>query len=170
VPYGAISCNHILETNPMAVKPIPEGYHSVTPYLYIKGAARAIEFYEKAFGATELMRFPDPSGRIGHAEIKIGDSVVMMADEHLEMGARSPQTLGGVASSICLYVENVDAVVPKAIAAGAKVVRPLQDQFYGDRSATLEDPFGHVWTVATHVKDVSVAEMQQAMAAMKPGS
>ncbi len=153
----------------MAVKPIPDGYHTVTPYLFIQGAARALEFYQKALGATELMRFPVPDGRIGHAEMKIGDSMVMLADEHPEMGARGPKTLGGVASSICLYVEDVDALVAQAIAAGAKVLRPLQDQFYGDRTATLEDPFGHVWTIATHKEDVTMEEMQRRMAAMKPG-
>jgi PhnB protein len=152
----------------MAVKPIPDGYHTVTPYLYIKGAAGAIEFYKKAFGATEFFRMPMPDGMIAHAEIRVGNSMVMLADENPAMGARSPQTLGGTSSSIMLYVEDVDAQVPKAVAAGAKVLRPLKDQFYGDRSATLEDPYGHVWTIGTHKEDVSSEEMaRRAAAAMK---
>jgi PhnB protein len=152
----------------MPVKPIPEGYYTVTPYLIIKGAARALDYYRKAFGATELMRFADPSGRVGHAEIKIGNSIVMLADEHPEMGARSPQTIGGSPVGLCLYVEDVDALFKQAVAAGGTVKRPVQDQFYGDRAGTLEDPFGHNWTIATHIKDVSQEEMIKAMAAMKP--
>ncbi|HZE26408.1 MAG TPA: VOC family protein [Terriglobales bacterium] len=144
----------------MPVKPIPEGYHSVTPYLIIKGAAAAIDFYKKAFGATELFRMPDASGKgIGHAEIKIGDSPIMLADEHPDMGYRSPQALGGTPVSILLYVDDVDAVIPRAVAAGAKLMQPIKDQFYGDRSGTIHDPFGHVWTIATHKKDVSPEEM-----------
>ena len=144
----------------MPVKHIPEGYHSITPYLIFKGAAAAIDFYKKAFGATELFRMPDASGkRVGHAELKIGDSHIMLADESPEMGYLSPQTLGGTPVSILLYVEDVDGTVPRAVAAGAKLVRPIKDQFYGDRSATLHDPFGHVWTIATHIKDVSAEEM-----------
>jgi PhnB protein len=150
----------------MSVQPIPAGYHTVTPYLYIKGAAKAIEFYKKAFGATELLRLPDPSGKIGHAEIKIGDSPIMLADEHPEMGARSPQTIGGTSSSICLYVPNVDALFAQAIAAGATEKRPVKDQFYGDRTGTLEDPFGHVWSIATHKEDVSPAELERRFAEM----
>jgi PhnB protein len=145
----------------MAVKPIPDGYHTVTPYLIVKGAAGAIEFYKKAFGATELMRLADPGGKIGHAEIKIGDSPIMLADEFPEMGFRSPQSLGGSAVGIAVYVEDVDARFSQALAAGAKAVRPVQDQFYGDRSGTLTDPFGHVWTLATHKEDVSPEEIHK---------
>jgi PhnB protein len=150
----------------MAVKPIPDGYHTLTPYLIVKGAARALDFYQKAFGATELMRMADPSGRIGHAEIKVGDSVLMMADEHPEMGALSPQSLGGSSVFILLYVEDVDTRFNQAVAAGAQVVRPLADQFYGDRSGTLTDPFGHKWTIATHKEDVSPEEIERRLAAL----
>jgi PhnB protein len=145
----------------MGVKPIPDGYHSVTPYLIVKGAARAIDFYKQAFGATELFRMADPSGRVGHAEIKIGDSPVMLADEFPDMGYRGPESLGGSAVSLLIYVENVDAVAGQAVAAGAKVLRPVKDQFYGDRSGTFADPFGHVWTIATHKEDLSPEELQQ---------
>jgi PhnB protein len=152
----------------MAVKFIPDGYHTATPYLIVKGAGRALDFYKTAFGATELMRFADPGGKIGHAEIKIGNSIIMLADEHPEMGFRGPQSLGGSPVGLLLYFEDVDAVFDRAIAAGASVFRPVKDQFYGDRSGTLTDPFGHVWTIATHVKDVSPEEMQQcAEASMK---
>jgi PhnB protein len=154
----------------MAVKPIPDGYHTVTPYLIVKDAARALDFYRKAFGARELMRFPGPGGKVLHAEIKIGDSPIMLADECPEMSARSPQALGGTPVGIALYVEDVDAVFNRAVAAGAKVLKPVQDQFYGDRSGTVTDPFGHQWTVATHKEDVSFEEMQKRMAAMKPPS
>jgi PhnB protein len=143
----------------MAVKPIPDGYHTVTPYLIVKDAARAIEFYKQAFGASERMRLTDPGGRVGHAEITIGDSAIMLADEFPEMGVRSPQALGGSPVSLALYVEDVDATADRAIAAGATVVRPVKDQFYGDRSGTFADPFGHVWTIATHKEDVSPDEM-----------
>src|SRR5262245_30779118 len=122
----------------MAVNPIPAGYHTATPYLIVRDAARAIEFYTRAFGAAELMRFADPHGRVGHAEIKIGDSPIMLADEVPEMGYCSPQSLGGAAVSIMLYVEDVDARFSQAIAAGAKARKPVADQFYGDRSGTLE--------------------------------
>jgi PhnB protein len=142
-------------------RPIPEGYHSVTPYLIIKGAAGAIDFYKRAFGATELLRMPQADGRIGHAEIKIGDSHVMLADEYPEMGHRSPQTLGGAGVSLMIYVDNVDEVYKRSIAAGAKEVQPLKDQFYGDRSGTLQDPYGHVWTVATHVEDIEPEEIER---------
>ena len=142
-------------------KPIPDGYHSVTPYLIISGAADAIEFYKKAFGATELFRFPAPDGKIGHAEIKIGDSPIMLADEFAEMGYKSPQTLGGSPVSIMIYVADVDTIFDQAVAAGGKVQRPVKDQFYGDRSGTLEDPFGHVWHVTTHKEDVSLEEMER---------
>jgi PhnB protein len=144
----------------MPVKPIPEGYHAITPYLIIDGAAQAIDFYKKAFGATELFRMPDPTGkRIGHAELKIGDSQIMLADENANMGFRNPKAYGGTPVSLLLYVNDVDATIPRAVAAGAKVLKPIQDQFYGDRSGTIHDPFGHVWTVATHIKDVSPEEM-----------
>ena len=152
----------------MATKPIPDGYRTATPYLIIKGAAEAIEFYKRAFGATELLRMADAQGRVGHAEIKIGDSVIMLADEHPAMGYRGPRSLGGSSVSILLYLADVDGVFERAVRAGAKAQRPVADQFYGDRSGTLEDPFGHVWTVATHVEDVQPEEMQRrAEAAMK---
>jgi len=152
----------------MATKPVPDGYHAATPYLIVKGAAEAIEFYKRAFGATELLRMADPQGRVGHAEIKIGDSVIMLADEHPAMGYRSPRSLGGSSVSILLYLENVDTVFERAVKTGARVLRPVTDQFYGDRSGTLEDPFGHVWTVATHVEDVPPEEMhRRAQAAMR---
>jgi PhnB protein len=141
----------------MAVQPIPEGYHTATPYLIVKGAGRAIEFYKQAFGASEVMRMDGPNGRVGHAEIRIGDSPIMLADEYPEMGIRSPQSLGGSGMSLLLYVEDVDARFKKAIATGAKELKPIQD----DRSGTLEDPFGHVWTIATHKEDVSPDEMKK---------
>lgn len=144
-----------------SVKPIPNGYHTVTPYLIVKDAAGAIEFYKKAFGATELMKLADAGGKVGHAEVKIGDSPVMLADEFPEIGAQSPQTLGGSPVSILLYVEDVDVLLEQAVAAGAKVLRPVKDQFYGDRSATVADPFGHVWTIATHKEDVPFEEIQR---------
>ena len=152
----------------MAVKPIPDGYYTVTPYLIIKGAAAALDFYKKAFGATEVMRFAGPDGRVGHAEIKIGNSVVMLADEHPEMNALSPKTLGGSPVGILLYVEDVDSLFKQAVAAGGTAKRPVTDQFYGDRAGTIEDPFGHNWTIATHKKDVSHEEVMKAMEAMKP--
>ena len=145
----------------MPVKPIPEGYHSVTPYLIVKGGANAIEFYKKAFGATEIMRFEGPGGALGHAEIRIGNSPVMLADEYPDMGFRSPQTLGGAGVSLMVYVEQVDAVFQRAIAAGAKELRAVQNQFYGDRSGTLQDPFGHVWTISTHVEDIAPEELHR---------
>ena len=145
----------------MAVKPIPEGYHSVTPYLIIKGAADAIEFYQKAFGATELFRFPAPDGKIGHAEIKIGDSPIMLADEFAEMGYKGPRALGGSPVSLMIYLEDVDTVFNRAVEAGASVKEAVQDKFYGDRTGTLTDPFGHVWHVSTHKEDVSMAEMEE---------
>ena len=145
----------------MAANPIPEGYHSITPYLIVKGAADAIEFYKKAFGATELMRMAQPNGKIGHAEIKIGNSPIMLADEYPEMGFVGPQTLSGSGVGIVLYVDDVDAVAKQVIAAGATVMRPVVDQFYGDRSGMFKDPFGHVWTIATHIEDMSVDEMNR---------
>lgn len=143
------------------VNTIPEGYHSVTPYLVIKGASQAIEFYKRAFGATEVMRMASPDGKIGHAELAIGDSKIMLADEYPEMGHRSPQSIGGTGVSIMLYLDKVDEVFKRAIAAGAKELQPVKDQFYGDRSGTLQDPFGHVWTVSTHVEDVPPDEMRR---------
>jgi PhnB protein len=145
----------------MPAKPIPEGYHTATPYLIVKDAAKAIDFYKKAFGATELFRLADPSGKVGHAEIKIGDSPIMLADEFPGMGARGPESFGGSPVSICLYVEDVDALARQAVAAGAKEIRPVKDQFYGDRSGTFTDPFGHTWTIATHKEDVSPREISR---------
>lgn len=149
------------------VKPIPDGYHTATPYLYIKGAAAAIDFYKKAFGAVELFRMGGPDGKVGHAEIKIGDSPIMMADENAEWGALSPQTIGGTPIGIMLYVEDVDAVFNQAIAAGAEQVRPVADQFYGDRTGGLKDPFGFQWWIATHVEDVPHEEMEARAKAAK---
>ena len=151
------------------VRPIPEGYGTVTPYLIVDGAARAIEFYKQAFGATETFRMERPDGRVGHAEIKIGDSHVMLADEHPEMGARGPQAIGGSPISLVLYVEDVDATVNRAVEAGAKLTRPVANQFYGDRTGGVEDPFGHAWYVATHVEDVAPEEMQKRAAAAHQG-
>ena len=144
-----------------AVQPIPEGHPTVSPYLIVDDATRALEFYKKAFGARELMRHAGPDGRIGHAEIRIGDSVIMLADEHPEVNARSPKTIGGTPVSLHVYVKDVDVVARQALGAGAKVVRPVQNQFYGDRSGTFEDPFGHQWHVATHIEDVSPAEFRR---------
>ncbi|MFL6208364.1 MAG: VOC family protein [Pyrinomonadaceae bacterium] len=152
------------------VKPIPEGYHTLTPYLIVHDGARAIEFYKEAFGATETFRMDGPDGRIGHAEIKIGDSHVMLADEHPEINARSPQTIGGSPVTFVLYVENVDAQVEQALKAGATLKRPVADQFYGDRTGGVEDPFGHIWYIATHVEDVAPEEMQRRAAAAHSGA
>ena len=143
------------------VKPIPEGYRNVTPYLIVDEAAKAIDFYRKVFKAKERMRMPAPGGRIGHAELEFGDSVVMLADENPEMNARSPRSVGGSPISLLLYVEDVDATVDRAVAAGAKLKRPVADQFYGDRTGGIEDPFGHQWYLATHVEDVSPEEMRK---------
>jgi PhnB protein len=154
------------------VKPIPDGYHSVTPYLSIKGAAKAVAFYQQAFGAKELVRMDMPDGRIGHAELQIGDSRIMLADEMPEMPdavAKSPASLRGTTVGLNIYLENVDAAFKRAVEAGGKVKRPVTDQFYGDRSGTLEDPFGHIWTLSTHVEDVSPEEMRKRMAAMPMG-
>jgi len=151
------------------VKAIPDGYHSVTPYLSIRGAAAAIEFYRKAFGAREVMRIAQPDGRIGHAEIALGDSRVMLADEFPEMDFRAPAATGGSPVHLHLYVEDVDAVVDRAVAAGATVIRPVQDQFYGDRTGTVSDPYGHVWHVATHREDLSAAEIERRAAAHHKG-
>jgi PhnB protein len=143
------------------VKPIPDGYHTATPYLILNDAAKAIEFYKRAFGAAELARFPAPGGKVGHAEIKIGDSTIMLADEFPGMGHMSPASLGGTPVSIMLYVNDVDATAAQAVSAGAKVTKPVQDQFYGDRSGTLTDPFGHVWHISTHKEDVPPDEMDR---------
>jgi len=151
------------------VKPIPEGWEGATPYLSIKGAAAAIEFYKKAFGATETTRMAGPDGRIAHAEIKIGKANIMLADEHPEIGFLSPQTLGGSPVTIHIYVEDVDALAAQAETAGAKVLRPVADQFYGDRSGQFGDPFGHVWSFATRKEEVSPEEMQKRAAAYKAG-
>jgi PhnB protein len=150
----------------MAVKPVPDGYHTATPYLYVKGAAKALDFYKKAFGATELLRMEGPGGSIGHAEIKIGDSPIMLADESPEMGARSPEWYGGSAVGLMLYVPDVDATVKRAVDAGAKLNRAVEDKFYGDRMGSIVDPFGHTWYVATHIEDVSPEEMKRRSEAM----
>jgi len=147
------------------VKPIPDGYHAVTPYLSVIGAAQAIDFYKKAFGAKEVMRMPGPSGTIGHAEIEIGGSRIMLADEHPEMNFRGPKSFGGTTVHIHLYVPDVDKLVKQAMAVGAKTPRPVADQFYGDRVGSLEDPFGHVWHVATHKEDFSPTELKKRAAA-----
>ena len=143
----------------MSVKPIPEGYPRVTPYLHVDGATRAIEFYSTVFGATERMRMPAPGGRIGHAELQIGDSVIMLADEFPDMNVLGPKAIGGTPVTVMVYVEDVDQVFSRAIKAGAKEIRTVMDQFYGDRSGEFEDPFGHRWNVATHVEDVPPDEM-----------
>ncbi len=153
----------------MSVKPIPEGYHSVTPYLMIKGASTAIEFYKRAFGATEVFRLSQPNGQIGHAEIKVGDSTLMLADSCEEGPPRNPHSLGGSSVGLHVYVEDVDGQFAQAVSAGAKIVKPLQDQFYGDRSGTLEDPFGHLWFLATHKEDLTPEEInRRAEALFKP--
>jgi len=148
-----------------AVKPIPEGYHSVTPYLILNGASDAIAFYETALGAEEVMRLAGPGGKVHHAEIRIGDSRIMLADEHPEIQALSPKTVGGSPVSIHLYVENVDNAVTRAVAAGAKLVRPVADQFYGDRVGGIEDPFGYRWFIATHQEDLTIEEIRHRAAA-----
>jgi PhnB protein len=147
------------------IKPIPEGYHSVTPYLILSGAGDAIAFYKKALGAEEVMRLADPGGKVHHAEISIGDSRVMLADEHPEIQALSPKTVGGSPASIHLYVEDVDRAVERAVAAGAKLVRPVADQFYGDRVGGIEDPFGYRWFIATHKEDLTINEIRRRAAA-----
>ncbi len=148
------------------VKPIPEGYHSVTPYLIIKGAARAIDFYKQAFGAVETLRVPGANGTIGHAELRIGDSIIMLADEMQSGPYRSPEAFGGSPVSLMIYIANVDDVFARALSLGARQSRAVQDQVYGDRSGNLIDPFGHVWTIATHVEDVSLEEMQRRIEAL----
>jgi PhnB protein len=152
-----------------AVKPIPDGYHNVTPYLIVGDGAAAIAFYGNAFGAAERMRHTAPDGRIGHAELTIGDSMIMLADEFPERNARAPGALGGSRVGLHLFVEDVDAVVARAVSAGAAVTRAVADQFYGDRSGSVTDPFGHVWHVTTHIEDVSPDEIARRMAAMSKG-
>lgn len=151
-------------------KPIPDGYHTVTPYLIVDGAARAIEFYVRAFNAKESMRMPGPGDKIMHAEIKIGTSPIMLADEFPKSNALSPKSTGGSPVILMLYVEDVDALFAQALAAGARVERAVQDQFYGDRTCTVIDPFGHRWTIATHIEDVSRDEIDRRAAAMKAGA
>jgi PhnB protein len=150
----------------MSVKPIPDGYHTVTPYITVSDGAAALEFYEKALGATVVMRFDTPDGRVAHAEIQIGDSKVMLGGECPVMGNKSPLSLGGTTGGLCVYVEDCDALFDRAVAAGATVMKPVTDQFYGDRSGTVIDPFGHAWTIATHKEDVSIPEMKRRMAAL----
>ena len=147
----------------MGVKPIPDGYSSVTPYLIVTGAANALDYYKMAFDAQEIMRMPGPGGKIVHAEIQIGSSRIMLADESPEMGHKSPQTLGGSGTGLMLYVPDVDDTFQRAVSGGGKVVRAVQNQFYGDRSGTLTDPFGHSWTIATHVEDVAEDDMKRRM-------
>jgi PhnB protein len=147
------------------VQPIPKGYHVVTPSFVVRGAAEAIEFYKKAFGAKELARMPGPDGKVMHAEIKIGDSIVMLSDEFPQMGSSSPQTVGGTSSSLLIYTRDVDALFNQAVAAGAKVAMPLSDMFWGDRYGKVVDPFGHQWQLATHKEDVTPKEMAKRAAA-----
>ena len=148
-------------TKTAKTSPIPENYHSLTPYLIVKGAAQALEFYKTALGATETLRMPGPGGVVAHAEMRIGDSQLMLADEFPDMGAKGPKTLGGTPVSLLLYVPDVDATADRAIKAGMVVRRPVTNQFYGDRSGTFEDPYGHVWTLATHVEDVPGEELRR---------
>ena len=148
---------------------IPKGYNTVTPYLVVKGAAQAIEYYKKVFGATVVVRMDGPGGRVAHAELKIGDSIVMLADESSKMavpGHGSATAIGGSPVSLYLYLPDVDGVVKKAVDAGAKILKPVQDQFYGDRSGFLQDPFGHFWGIATHVEEVSPEEIKERMKKM----
>lgn len=153
------------------VKPIPDGYHSVTPYLIIDGASDAIDFYAQVFDATERMRMAMPDNKVGHAELELGDAVIMLADEFPDMDIKGPTTLGGSPVNIHLYVEDVDATFERAVAAGADVLQPLEDKFYGDRAAQLRDPFGHIWSIATHTEDVPPDEMaKRAEAAMAEGA
>jgi PhnB protein len=153
----------------MKISPVPAGYHSVTPYLHVRGAARAIDFYARAFGATTLFTLPMPDGKLGHAEIKIGDSIVMLADEMPEMGILGPESLKGTATSLMIYVPNVDEAFARALKAGAKQQKPVEDRFYGDRMGQLTDPFGHSWALATHVEDVPPDELARRMAKLSGG-
>ena len=151
---------------PSKVKPIPAGHHTVAPYLAIKNAVSALEFYKKAFGAIETYKLIVPDGRLGHAEIRLGNSLIVLSDEFPEFGGKAPESLGGSPVSIHLYVEDVDAFVKKAVAAGARELKPVADQFYGDRSGQLQDPYGHLWWVATHKEDVAPEEMQKRVQAL----
>jgi len=154
----------------MAVKPIPDGYHTATPYLTLDDAAAAIAYYEKAFGAKERVRMDTPDGKVGHAELEIGDSLVMLSDEFPQGSTRSPKELGGTSAGVFMYVEDVDAVVKRAVDAGATVTMEVADQFWGDRFGSIRDPFGHSWSIATHVEDVTPEQVteraREAMAAM----
>jgi PhnB protein len=147
------------------VNPIPDEYPRVMPYLIVDGAVAAIDFYTSVFGATERMRMPGPNGRIGHAELQIGDSVIMLADENPEMAIHGPKTIGGTPVTLHVYVEDSDAAFERALNTGAKSLRPVENQFYGDRSGQFEDPFGHKWSVATHIEDVPPDEMEKRAAA-----
>ena len=147
----------------MSVKPIPEGYHTLTPFLTVRNAVRAIEFYKQAFGAQERGVAKGPDGKVMHAELKIGDSVIMLSDEFPEFGTLSPQSVGGSPMGLHIYTENVDAAFDRAVKAGAQVEMPVMDQFWGDRYGKLKDPFGHKWSIATHVKDMSADEMKRSM-------
>jgi PhnB protein len=148
------------------ISPIPAGYHVVTPYLSVRGAADAIDFYKQAFGAKEVMRMPGPDGKLGHAEVSIGDSRVMLSDEYQEMDFLGPKSRGGTTVQMHLYVPNCDTQIERAVKAGAKLVRPAKDQFYGDRSGCVEDPFGHVWHLSTHVEDVPMSQLKKKAAEM----
>jgi PhnB protein len=152
-----------------SVKPIPDGYPRVSAYLIIDGASDAIDFYKDVLGASERMRMGDPSGKVGHAELAIGDSVIMLADEYPEMDAVGPKTVGGTPVTMSVYVEDVDATFDRAVKAGAKALRPVENQFYGDRSGQFLDPFGHRWTVASHIEDVPPDEMAKRAEAMGSG-
>jgi PhnB protein len=156
-----------VKEEPMAtVKPVPDGYHSVTPYLIVRGASQAIDFYTRAFGAAEIMRMPGPGGIIMHAEIRVGDSVIMLSDEMPQASGKSPQTLGGTTAAVMVYVPDVDKTYKQAVAAGATAREQPADMFWGDRYGKLTDPFGHEWAIATHVEDVTPEEMEKRMAAM----
>ena len=152
------------------VKPIPDGYPRVTPYLHVDGASKAIDFYRTVFGAKERMRMAGPDGRIGHAELEIGNSMIMVADEHPDMNIRGPKSVGGTPVTVLVYVEDVDRAFERALKAGAKELRPVENQFYGDRSGQFEDPFGHHWNVATHVEDVPPDEMAKRAAKTMGGN
>jgi PhnB protein len=174
---GAPNLQPSNKTNPFCkeklmskVSYIPEGYNSVTPYLVVKGAAQAIEYYKKVFGATVVLRMDAPDGRVGHAELQIGDSRIMLADENPAMGATSASTIGNSPVSLYLYLPDVDKVVDRAVAEGAKILKPVQDQFYGDRSGFIQDPFGHFWGIATHVEDVSAKELEERAKKVRPAA
>ena len=152
------------------VKAIPDGYPRVVPYLCVNGAEAAIAFYTNVLGATERMRMPAPGGMIGHCELELGDSVIMLSDEFPEMGQQSPKAVGGTPVTVSVYCEDVDAVFERAVEAGATVLRPVEDQFYGDRTGQFEDPFGHRWSVASHIEDVPPDEMERRMAELMGGA